>query len=225
MRWTSGGEDRFVVHVDPDLIVVDKPPGLPSVPGRVAELKDSAISRIQTLFSDALVVHRLDMATSGLLLFARGPTMQRALSKLFEQRLIEKQYEAIVSGVPSAPAGTITLPLAADWPNRPRQKVDWALGKPATTHWTVLSPASSSSQPDAAGLTSCTRLALSPVTGRSHQLRVHLSAIGHPILGDPLYADADQQGLATRLLLHASQLAFDHPARQERLQFRSVVPF
>ena len=103
MRWTSGGEDHFVVYDDPDLIVVDKPPGLPSVPGRVAELKDSAISRIQTLFPDALVVHRLDMATSGLLLFARGPTMQRALSKLFEQRLIEKHYEAIVSGVPSDP--------------------------------------------------------------------------------------------------------------------------
>jgi tRNA pseudouridine32 synthase/23S rRNA pseudouridine746 synthase len=210
------GKDLLVVFADPDLIVVNKPAGLPSVPGRTPELKDSAISRLQAMYSDALVVHRLDMATSGLLLFARGPTMQRALSQLFEQRLIKKRYEAVVHGHLEAPAGTIELPLIADWPNRPRQKVDWAHGKPATTHWRLMPNQNSEYH---------SRLELSPITGRSHQLRLHLSAIGHPIVGDPLYGPDDPSGIRSRLLLHATHLEFIHPVRQELVKFCTTVPF
>jgi tRNA pseudouridine32 synthase/23S rRNA pseudouridine746 synthase len=206
----------FVVFADSDLIVVNKPAGLPSVPGRPPELKDSAISRLQAIYSDALVVHRLDMATSGLLLFARGPTMQRALSQLFEQRQIKKRYEAVVHGHLKSPAGTIELPLIADWPNRPRQKVDWAHGKPATTHWRLLPNQHSESY---------SRLELSPITGRSHQLRLHLCAVGHPIVGDPLYGSDHPSGLSSRLLLHASHLEFIHPGRQEHVEFCAAVPF
>jgi len=205
-----------VVFADPDLIVVNKPAGLPSVPGRPPELKDSAISRLQAMYSDALVVHRLDMATSGLLLFARGPIMQRALSQLFEQRQIKKRYEAVVHGHLKALAGTIELPLIADWPNRPRQKVDWAHGKPATTHWRLMPNQNSEYY---------SRLELSPITGRSHQLRLHLSAIGHPIVGDPLYGPDDPSGIRSRLLLHATHLEFIHPVRQELVKFCTTIPF
>ena len=210
------GKDLLVVFADPDLIVVNKPAGLPSVPGRPPELKDSAISRLQAMYSDALVVHRLDMATSGLLLFARGPTMQRALSQLFEQRQIKKRYEAVVHGHLKALAGTIELPLIADWPNRPRQKVDWAHGKPATTHWRLMPKQHSEHY---------SRLELYPITGRSHQLRLHLSAIGHPIVGDSLYGSDDLSGVNSRLLLHASHLEFIHPVQQELVEFCTTVPF
>ena len=205
-----------VVFADSALIVVNKPAGLPSVPGRPPELKDSAISRLQAMYADALVVHRLDMATSGLLLFARGATIQRALSQLFEQRQIKKRYEAVVHGHLKAPAGTIALPLIADWPNRPRQKVDWLHGKPATTHWRRLPSQHAESY---------SRLELSPITGRSHQLRLHLSTIGHPIVGDPLYGPDDPSEMSSRLLLHASHLEFIHPGRQELVEFCAAVPF
>lgn len=204
------------MFADSGLIIVNKPAGLPSVPGRPPELKDSAISRVQSLYSDALVVHRLDMATSGLLLFARGPLMQRSLSQLFEQRQIKKRYEAVIHGHLNSPAGTIELPLIADWPNRPRQKVDWVHGKPATTHWRRISTQHSES---------CSRVELLPITGRSHQLRLHLSAIGHPIVGDPLYGSEDASGVSSRLLLHASDLEFIHPIRQELVKFCAAVPF
>jgi tRNA pseudouridine32 synthase/23S rRNA pseudouridine746 synthase len=210
------GRDLFVVFADSDLIVVNKPAGLPSVPGRPPELKDCAISRLQAIYSDALVVHRLDMATSGMLLFARGATMQRALSQLFERRLVHKRYEAVVHGHLAAPTGTIDLPLIADWPNRPRQKVDWVQGKSATTHWRRLPSQYSES---------CSRLELSPITGRSHQLRLHLSAIGHPIVGDSLYGSEDPSAIRSRLLLHASDLEFIHPVRQELVKFFTPVPF
>lgn len=205
-----------VVFADSDLIVVNKPAGLPSVPGRPPELKDSAISRLQAMYADALVVHRLDMATSGLLLFARGATMQRALSQLFEQRQIKKRYEAVVHGRLKAPAGTIALPLIADWPNRPRQKVDWLHGKPATTQWRRLPSQHAESY---------SRLELSPITGRSHQLRLHLSAIGYPIVGDSLYGPDNPSGVSSRLLLHATHLEFIHPVRQELIEFCTDVPF
>lgn len=210
------GKDLFVVFVDPDLILVNKPAGLPSVPGRPPELKDSAISRLQAIYSDALVVHRLDMATSGLLLFARGAAMQRALSQLFERRLVHKRYEAVVHGHLTAPTGTIDLPLIADWPNRPRQKVDWVQGKSATTHWRLIP--NQNSEP-------FSRLDLLPITGRSHQLRLHLSAIGHPIVGDRLYGSENPSEVRSRLLLHASDLEFIHPVRKELMKFRTTVPF
>ncbi len=190
-----------LLHVDAGLAVVNKPSGLLSVPGR--QESDCAWARLREQLPDALVVHRLDMATSGLLLFARGPEMQRALSLDFAERRVEKRYVARVQGRLEGPTegwAEIDLPLIADWPNRPRQKVDLALGKPSRTRWRVLAH-----EDDNEG--ESTRLELEPVTGRSHQLRVHLQALGHPILGDSLYGGAP----APRLMLHACALAL--PAR------------
>lgn len=181
-----------IVHVDDRLVVIDKPAGLLSVPGRTEP--DCASAQVQAAYADALIVHRLDQATSGLLLFARGPEAQRALSADFAERRVHKVYIAVVAGA-LAGEGLIDLPLAADWPNRPRQQVDPARGKPSQTRWRALGA-------QGAG----TRVALEPITGRSHQLRVHLAALGHPILGDPLYAPPDIAAASPRLLLHASEL-------------------
>lgn len=203
-----------ILHLDDQLVVADKPAGLPTVPGRPVELQDCLWRRVREAVPDALVVHRLDMATSGLVLFARGPAAQRTLSAAFATRRVDKRYVAVVHGRLADDAGTIALPLAADWPNRPRQKVDPDRGKPSTTHYTVLARSAAT-----------TRLALEPRTGRSHQLRVHLAAIGHPILGDTLYGDAAVQAAAPRLLLHAAGLAFAHPLDGRALAFESPVPF
>ena len=208
-------ERPFIVHVDPHLLVVDKPAGLPSVPGRAPELHDCAASRVQALYGDALVVHRLDMATSGLLLFARGLAAQRALNRAFEQRQVHKTYRAVVHGAPHQDHGSIDLPLIADWPRRPRQIVDLQQGKPALTHWRRL-------QVKADG---ASHMELCPVTGRSHQLRVHMAAIGHPILGDDLYAHEEACAMAPRLLLHACQLTVQHAHTQEPVSFHSAAPF
>jgi tRNA pseudouridine32 synthase/23S rRNA pseudouridine746 synthase len=201
-----------LLHVDDALLVVDKPSGLLAVPGRGEP--DCLAARVQAMFADARVVHRLDQATSGLMLFARGAAMQRALSMAFARRAVDKRYVAVVAGVMAEDQGTIELPLMRDWPNRPRQIVDHAQGKPSLTRWRVLAR-------DAAS----TRVELAPLTGRSHQLRVHLQAIGHPIVGDGLYAPADVQALAARLLLHASALSFAHPVSGEGLRVSSDAPF
>jgi tRNA pseudouridine32 synthase/23S rRNA pseudouridine746 synthase len=156
------------------------------------------------------------MATSGLMLFARGADAQRRLSLAFAQREVHKRYVAIVAGCVAPAQGQIDLPLIADWPNRPRQKVDLAHGKPSLTRYRTLA---------AGAERDTTRLELEPVTGRGHQLRVHLLAIGHPILGDALYAPPDIQAQSDRLLLHAASLRFVHPASGETLQFDSTVPF
>jgi tRNA pseudouridine32 synthase / 23S rRNA pseudouridine746 synthase len=193
------GEARLV-RIDDDFVVADKPPGLPAVPGRTSELQDCLALRVQRIVPDALVVHRLDMATSGLMLLARGAEMQRALSRAFAARAVDKCYTAVVAGLVSDDEGSIELAIAADWPNLPRQKVDAANGRPSLTRWRVLAR-------DAASAT--TRLALEPVTGRTHQLRVHLHAIGHAIVGDVLYAPTG--ATAPRLLLHATALRFAHP--------------
>lgn len=212
------GPSEGLVYVDEHLLVLEKPAGLLAVPGRGEDKQDCLSLRAQRLWPDALVVHRLDMATSGLFLMGRGLHMQRALSRAFAERAVDKRYEAIVAGNVGAPGdtGTIALALAADWPNRPLQKVDAQHGRPSVTHWRMLSC------DDAAGTS---RLALEPATGRSHQLRVHLQAIGHPILGDPLYAPPEVQALAPRLLLHATELRLAHPASGEPLQFASAAPF
>jgi tRNA pseudouridine32 synthase / 23S rRNA pseudouridine746 synthase len=181
-----------VIHADDRLVVVDKPPGLLSVPGRTEA--DCASARVQALYPDALVVHRLDQATSGLLLFARGIDAQRELSADFAGRRVDKVYTAVVAGHLQG-EGLIDLPLAADWPNRPRQQVDRERGKPSQTRWRVLAHEGAH-----------TRVLLSPLTGRSHQLRVHLAHLGHAILGDTLYASADIAAARPRLLLHASEL-------------------
>lgn len=205
-----------IVHADAQLLVIDKPAGLLAVPGRGEAKRDCLAARVQARFTDALVVHRLDQATSGLMVFARGSPAQRLLSAAFERRTVRKHYVAVVAGCLPAAAGSIDLPLAADWPNRPRQQVDHAQGKPSLTHWRVL---------DVDAENDRSRLELEPLTGRSHQLRVHLSAIGHPILGDALYAPPAVQAWASRLLLHASALAFEHPATGEPLRFVSPPPF
>ena len=205
-----------VVYIDPNMGVVNKPAGMLSVPGLGAGGHDCVAVHMQQRWPDVLVVHRLDMATSGLMLMARGAAMQRALSMAFARREVAKQYVAVVAGWVQGESGSIDLPLAADWPNRPRQQVDQQRGKASLTHWQVL-------QRDAAS--GCTRLLLEPVTGRSHQLRVHLAAIGHPILGDALYAPPLVQGLAQRLLLHASRLAFADPESGMPREFECAVPF
>ena len=210
-----------LLHEDDALLVFDKPAGLLSVPGRGADKQDCLALRAQKRWPDALIVHRLDMATSGLMLMARGAQAQRRLSLAFEQREVHKRYVAVVNGLMTAPAdmasgwGVIDLPISVDWPNRPLRIID-ARGKPSVTRWRVLA------HDEAA---STTRVELEPVTGRSHQLRVHLKALGHTILGDALYADAHVQAMAPRLLLHASMLAVPHPGTGEPMRFESPVPF
>jgi tRNA pseudouridine32 synthase/23S rRNA pseudouridine746 synthase len=204
----------WIVAADEALVVVDKPSGLPAVPGRPEHLKDSAWSRVQARFADARVVHRIDMPTSGLLLFARGALAQRRLSQAFAAREVHKVYVAIVDGEVMDEAGTIELPIATHWEARPKQRIDPVAGKPSITHWQVLDRAAGR-----------TRLQLRPVTGRSHQLRVHLTAIGHPIVGDALYAPPALHPQAPRLLLHASELALAHPDSGAALHWRRDAPF
>lgn len=208
--------DLSVVYQDDVLVVINKPFGLLSVPGRGPERQDCAIARAQRQWLDALTVHRLDMETSGLLLLARGKQAQRQLSLAFEKRRVSKEYVAVVAGLIEATQGEIDLPLICDWPNRPRQMVDATIGKPSLTHYRVLSRDESLQR---------TRVALTPITGRSHQLRVHLAALGHCILGDSLYADADARAAAPRLLLHASMLEFAHPQNGAPLRLESTPPF
>jgi tRNA pseudouridine32 synthase/23S rRNA pseudouridine746 synthase len=208
-----------VVYQDAHLLVVEKPAGLLCVPGRGLDKQDCLSLRVQATYPDALVVHRLDMATSGLMLFARSAATQRDLSLAFAERRVAKRYVAMVAGDLAPPAqawGVIDLPIAADWPKRPLRKIDHQLGKASLTRWRVTGRCSARK---------ATRLELEPETGRSHQLRVHLLALGHPILGDALYALPEIQAMAPRLLLHATQLALTHPVGGQALQFASAADF
>ena len=214
-----------VVFVDDHLVILNKPSGLLSVPGRGEDKQDCLIARAQSQWPEALTVHRLDMATSGLMVIARGPETQRKLSHAFEIREVSKSYEAILSGVlqaqatdPADPAERwqdIQMPLLIDWPNRPKSKVDWEHGKPSHTQWRVMGSA----------LGNATRVELKPITGRTHQLRLHMMAIGHAILGDALYAPPEVQAQSSRLLLHARILRFKHPVTAKWMVFESKVPF
>lgn len=223
-----GSNGITVLHADPHLLVLDKPAGLLSVPGRGPENADCLSARAQQLYPDALVVHRLDMATSGLLVMARGAAAQRTLSRSFAERRVHKSYVAVAAGtLPLVPDWQdISLPLIVDWPRRPRSKVCHDTGKPSHTRWRALAhetwPAADGLAP---GGLAATRVELEPVTGRSHQLRVHLMATGHPILGDELYAEGDALAAAPRLLLHACHITLPHPHTGERLHFHSAVPF
>jgi tRNA pseudouridine32 synthase / 23S rRNA pseudouridine746 synthase len=199
-----------IVAVDDAFVVINKPSGLLSVPGRGADKQDCVAARVQARFADALTVHRLDMETSGLMLMARGIDAQRDLAIAFEKRVIEKKYIAVVSQIILDDEGEINLPLICDWPNRPRQIVEHTIGKPSLTRWRVLAR-------DAQANT--TRVELSPVTGRSHQLRVHMNEVGHPILGDSLYGTDASRSASPRLLLHASWLRFPHPTTGEPVEF------
>ena len=200
----------WAIYADDVLVVAKKPAGLLSVPGRTEP--DCLFARVQLEYANALVVHRLDQATSGLMVFARGKANERHLSKQFQARTVRKRYEALVAGHVREAQGVIAQPLAADWPNRPLQKVDLENGKPSCTLWQVIGY-------DAA--TDSTRLALTPETGRTHQLRVHLQAMGHSIVGDRLYAGRE----APRLMLHACALGMAHPETGEVMHWESAAPF
>jgi len=207
------------LHADDDLLVLAKPAGLLCVPGRGEGKQDCLSARAAQYWPGALVVHRLDQATSGLVLMARNLPTQCRLSQAFADRQVAKRYQAVVRGLPDQADGAwsdIDLPIAADWERRPLRVIDPARGKPSLTRWRACG------QGAAAGTT---RVELEPVTGRTHQLRVHLAAIGHPILGDALYADAATLALAPRLLLHASALAFDHPTHGRPCRFELPADF
>ena len=203
-----------IIYQDDDIIVLDKPSGLLSVPGKAPEHADSLQTRVQRVFPNASVVHRLDMATSGIMLMAMNKTSHRHLSRQFELRQTEKAYQAIVFGRLSLESGEVDLPLICDWPNRPKQIVDLQRGKQALTRWQVVSQEDNTSRVD-----------LFPVTGRSHQLRVHMLSLGHPIIGDRLYAHKSALALASRLNLHAKMLRFTHPGNETLQTFHSPVPF
>lgn len=217
-------DGRGVIYRDDFLIIVNKPAGLLSVPGRGADKADSLISRLQASWPDALVVHRLDMSTSGLVVLARGMDMQRRLSAMFRERQVVKRYVAVVAGRMVEAAGEVDLPIGRDWPNRPRQKVDVAEGKPSLTRYRVLGLENFNNGPhivNGDGL-EATRIELEPATGRTHQLRVHMAAIGFPILGDQLYGN---ESAADRLMLHACRVGFEHPVSGESLNVVCKPPF
>jgi tRNA pseudouridine32 synthase/23S rRNA pseudouridine746 synthase len=219
-EYTPADAPLEILYEDAHLLVLNKPGGLLSVPGRGAEKQDCLSARVQRRYPDALIVHRLDMQTSGLLAMARGIEAQRAINRSFEHRLVHKRYQAVVDGIACVADnqewGVIDLPLELDWPNRPKHIVDYVKGRPSVTRWRVLLP-----DPERHG----TRLELEPVTGRSHQLRVHLQAIGHPILGDDLYASAAAIARASRLLLHACELNLPHPVTGVLMSFNNPPPF
>ena len=202
-----------VLHEDMEILVVNKPAGLLLVPGKGAHLADCLLSRIQAAFPQALLVHRLDRDTSGVMVFALTPHAQRHLGLQFEHRRTRKSYVARVSGEIAEKTGTVDLPLNVDWPNRPRQMVDHENGRPAQTDWRVLRAGDGES-----------RVRLMPRTGRSHQLRVHMLAIGHPILGDPFYAEGPARD-HPRLMLHSEELRLLHPDGGRGMTFRAKAPF
>jgi tRNA pseudouridine32 synthase/23S rRNA pseudouridine746 synthase len=202
-----------VLHEDHEILVVDKPAGLLSVPGKGAQLADCLLSRVREAFPNALLVHRLDRDTSGVMVFALSPHAQRHLGLQFERRHAKKTYAARVWGHLEPRKGSVDLPLIVDWPNRPLQKVCHDTGKPALTEWRV--------QRHGAGET---RVRLMPKTGRSHQLRVHMLALAHPILGDPLYAEGAAQD-HPRLMLHSEELRLRHPDGGAGVRFRAKAPF
>ncbi len=203
-----------LLHADAALLVLDKPSGLLSVPAKPPGSADCLEARVRAAFPEALLIHRLDGDTSGVMIFARTRLAQRHLGWQFERRQVRKAYVARVEGRVAGEEGTIDLPLIADWPNRPKQMVDFARGKPAVTDWRVLAR-----EPAA------TRLGLRPHTGRSHQLRVHLLAIGHPILGDGFYAPPAALTAADRLQLHAERIGFRHPEGGAWVEFHCPAPF
>lgn len=210
----SPPQDPLVVlHEDAEVLLVDKPAGLLSVPGKGPHLADCLIARVQAVFPDALLVHRLDRDTSGVMIFALTPYAQRHLGLQFEKRMTRKTYVARVWGVPEEKTGTIDLPLIVDWPNRPRQMVCHETGKSAQTDWRLLKNEGDTS-----------RIRLSPKTGRSHQLRVHMLSMGHPILGDPFYATGDALNFP-RMMLHSEELRFNHPQGGHSTKIRSKAPF
>ncbi|GAW34217.1 ribosomal large subunit pseudouridine synthase A [Roseovarius sp. A-2] len=202
-----------ILHHDHEIVVVNKPAGLLSVPGKGEHLADCLMSRLQDAFPTALLVHRLDRDTSGVMIFALSPHAQRHLGLQFEKRQAKKSYVARVAGLLAPRTGVVDLPLTVDWPNRPLQKVCHETGRAAWTEWRVLRQGEGES-----------RVRLSPKTGRSHQLRVHMLSLGHPILGDPLYASGAARDYP-RLMLHSEELRLRHPDGGAGVKFRAKAPF
>lgn len=211
--YTPPTDPLDILHEDHEIVVVNKPAGLLSVPGRGEHLADCLLTRVKDVFPQTLLVHRLDRDTSGVMVFAQTPHAQRNLSMQFEKRSVKKTYIARVWGRLEPKSGTVDLPLIVDWPNRPRQMVDHLSGKPAMTDWRVLKASDAES-----------RVRLMPKTGRSHQLRVHMQALGHPILGDPFYAEGEARD-HPRLMLHSEELRLRHPDGGEGMKFRAKAPF
>lgn len=205
-----------IVFKDNDLLILNKPSGLLSVPGRGEDKQDCLATRVQAKYPEALIVHRLDMSTSGLIIMARSKEMERTMSILFQQRNIRKYYIAVVAGKVEPDFGEINLPIITDWPNRPKQKIDFLNGKTSRTQYKVISYNERMN---------CTRIKLIPITGRSHQLRVHMQSIGHAILADELYATDDIITKADRLLLHASYVSFVHPITHNLIEAESMPDF
>lgn len=211
--YTPPQDPLVILHDDHEILVVDKPAGLLSVPGKGEHLADCLIERIRRVFPTVLLVHRLDRDTSGVMVFALTPLAQRHLGWQFEERKTKKTYVARVWGEMAEKEGTVDLPLCVDWENRPRQHVDHVNGKPAVTDWRVVRRGHGE-----------TRVRLMPRTGRSHQLRVHMLSLGHPILGDPFYAEGAARDYP-RLMLHSETLQIRHPDGGHALRFTAPAPF
>ena len=203
-----------ILYIDEDVLVVNKPSGLLTVPGKELKHHDSLELRIKIEYPNSFLVHRLDMDTSGVIIFALSKSTQRSLNLQFEKRIVKKLYEARVFGNITEDNGFIDLPLIVDWPNRPLQKIDAKEGKSALTHWQVL---------DREG--DVTRVALMPETGRTHQLRVHMMSLGHTILGDRFYGNVAEINLANELQLHAKDLMIIHPKNGKKITFKAPLPF
>ena len=203
-----------ILYIDEDVLVVNKPSGLLTVPGKELKHHDSLELRIKIEYPNSFLVHRLDMDTSGVIIFALSKSTQRSLNLQFEKRIVKKLYEARVFGNIKEDNGFIDLPLIVDWPNRPLQKIDAKEGKSALTHWQVL---------DREG--DVTRVALMPETGRTHQLRVHMMSLGHTILGDRFYGNVAEINLANELQLHAKDLMILHPKSGKKITFKAPLPF
>lgn len=208
-----------IIFQDEDIVVLNKGSGLLSVPGRLPEHQDCLQNRVQRVLPTATIVHRLDMATSGIIIMALNKPAHVAISQQFEQRKTKKSYIARVFGKVTEIEGSVDLPLICDWPNRPKQMVDHDNGKQSLTNYSVLSYSTLSSGDES------TLIELRPVTGRSHQLRVHMLALGHPILGDRLYAHEKALTISPRLQLHARNLSLTHPVTGELLCFVTPCPF
>ena len=206
-----------ILYLSEQLVIVDKPSGLLSVPGRGAGKEDCLSRRVQAEYPDSLIVHRLDMGTSGIVVMARGAESQRQLSVMFQDRRVRKRYQALVDGEWSADeSGAIDLPIIVDWPNRPRQIIDHTNGRPSLTHYRVI---------DVDRTREVSRIELDPVTGRSHQLRVHMEAAGHPIIGDDFYGTPASCAKADRLMLHACEIEFNEPVTGKLLRIDCPPPF
>lgn len=225
-----------VLYADDDLLVVNKPAGLLTVPGRGPDKQDCLIHRLLPHFANARIVHRLDMATSGLVMLGQNHAAHRQLSMQFQERLVKKAYTAVVHGKLNPPEGSVDLPLICDWPNRPKQMVCHENGKSSLTYYQTIditmdisSSTALNDDNESGGNTEAandvTRVLLTPITGRSHQLRVHMQALGHPILGDELYAHPEALQAAPRLLLHAHWLEFAHPVSTKTLSFTAPAMF